>query len=171
LSHNTSLIMKSVILFIAIFLAVQVHCGTFQWKSCAQPGDPYTVSTVTMTPDPAVRGKPVTVTVSGTSTESTTTASTWASVTKYGPLTVSSLNGTVCSIVTNCKCPCPAGTITTSLTTNTPNIAPLGTYTGTLKGNDGNGHESTCVTYSFQMSSSADADAESESVAWDLIKN
>jgi len=140
----------SIVLALCAIGVVAALPSGFSWSSCGTSSDHFKVSSVVMTPYPAIAGENVTVHAYGVQDE-TVTGGTWTTTVYLDGFEVQSDSGNVCDLIPNCKCPCAAGTYTTTQTLAVSSIAPSDTYTGQYVAEDQNGDELSCISYTFQI--------------------
>jgi len=122
----------------------------FSWQSCGTSSDQFQVSSVIMAPYPAQSGQNVTVHSQGYQDE-TISGGTWDTKIYWHGFEVQEDSGSVCILIPNCPCPCPAGHYTTSQSLYVTSLAPSGQYTGKYVATDQNGAELACISYTFEI--------------------
>eukprot|EP01091_Cochliopodium_minus_P012656 TRINITY_DN387_c0_g1_i1.p1 TRINITY_DN387_c0_g1~~TRINITY_DN387_c0_g1_i1.p1 ORF type:complete len:163 (+),score=34.44 TRINITY_DN387_c0_g1_i1:249-737(+) len=131
------------------------------WCDCAAPGSDITVTSVTLNPNPVVKGSNVSVTA--TSVDSAKYAivnGTINLVVKYGFITLLSKQYNLCTelALANQKDPsiqpCPVqpyATRTVSFSHLVPDVFPSGTYKGYANVTDQNGNTVQCIQYDMHI--------------------
>mmetsp|Transcript_27470 Transcript_27470/g.30592 ORF Transcript_27470/g.30592 Transcript_27470/m.30592 type:complete len:148 (-) Transcript_27470:48-491(-) len=139
-------------LCLALFLATVISVDPLKWEIC-DTGATFQANQVTMTPYPAVAGKPVTVHTDGYETKANT-AGDWSTTVYLDGLPVTSYKGSICNppIIPNCACPCAPGNHTTELTLNVPSFAITDSgYSGKFTAYDENKALILCIKYTFSI--------------------
>ncbi|KYQ89104.1 hypothetical protein DLAC_10336 [Tieghemostelium lacteum] len=140
---------KSIIfVFVLLALATPALCDIWTW--CGTSADHLTINSVTITPDPPVKGQLLTVTASGTLNEQVTAGNAHITV-KYGFITLINENQNICSSENPIPCPIAAGQYSHTINVTIPSSAPSGKYTGNVVITDQNSQEITCVNVDLDL--------------------
>ncbi|KAK9068536.1 hypothetical protein SSX86_012651 [Deinandra increscens subsp. villosa] len=138
-------------LFIALlyFLSVtapSIHATDF--KYCNKKKDyAVTISGVEISPDPITKGKETSFIISAFTDKPLSGGKVVIGVAYFG-WSVFSKTGDLCA---NISCPIPTGDFTISYSQLLPAIAPPGSYTLTLKVQDANKSDLTCIKFDFSI--------------------
>ncbi|KAI3683706.1 hypothetical protein L1987_84219 [Smallanthus sonchifolius] len=106
-----------------------------------------TVSGVEINPDPITKGQETSFTISAFTDKPLSGGKVVIGVAYFG-WSVFSETGDLCASI---SCPIPAGDLTISYSKLLPALAPPGSYTLTLKIQDGNKSELTCIKFDFTI--------------------
>ncbi|XP_057950212.1 uncharacterized protein LOC131145105 [Malania oleifera] len=105
------------------------------------------VSGVDITPHPVARGQPATFSISASTGEEISGGKLFLDVSYFG-FPVHSETHDLCQ---ETSCPILAGNFVISHTQELPGFAPPGSYTLTLRMEDGNKHQLTCIVFDFSI--------------------
>ncbi|ORX51887.1 MD-2-related lipid-recognition [Hesseltinella vesiculosa] len=109
--------------------------------------DPLKISSVDLSPYPAVPGNSITLSAVGTSTATVNSGASAVVTVSTGGFTLWSATYNVCTDLTiNATCPIAPGTYSLSKTITVPSILPAGTYTMQVSAKNADGSELTCIT-------------------------
>jgi len=139
----------ALLLFFCLMVLV---AADFTWSSCASPDAKAKVQTVTLNPDPIVRGQDVAVELYGELEEIVTGGTAKISISYMG-FEVYSRQENNCDVL---DCPIHSGPLNASFTVEgsaIPSYAPAGQYTGRSVIQDQNGEELVCLDLSFSLPS------------------
>eukprot|EP00026_Physarum_polycephalum_P020798 Phypoly_transcript_23611.p1 GENE.Phypoly_transcript_23611~~Phypoly_transcript_23611.p1 ORF type:complete len:160 (+),score=28.23 Phypoly_transcript_23611:62-481(+) len=139
--------MKSLIL-LAFVLMISAAFGQ-EWTNCGTSSDKFQLSTVTITPNPIVKGQNVTISVTGTM-EETVTSGTASVKVEYGIITVFNKDESICDPPV-LPCPIPQGPWTKVYTVLLPGDAPGGTYKAQSTVVDQNNAQLLCVNADLKI--------------------
>jgi len=121
------------------------------FDNCGQAGDKATVSKITATPFPPVKGQDITVDVTGTVSEDVTTGSQYVITVTFDGIQLLQKNGDLCTLSPKVPCPIKAGSLDVSDTLNVPSFAPSGNYGIQVSATDQNNNELLCVSIQLQI--------------------
>jgi len=152
--------------FIAVFL-VLAFCyasasfapslnATLKWENCDTSTIKFSITGLTMSPDPAVPAKDVAFDLTGTLKDESVTGGDYTVKVFFGRIPVFSQNGKICDLIKDsCPCPCAPGSGKKgTLAFPVPGSAPRGqTLNGQLTATDSNSKEIACVKLTFQIAS------------------
>lgn len=139
-------------LVLLVCLLAVASAANVPFKSCDT--GKATVSSLTATPYPPVKGKPVTITASGDLSEQLTTGTYHIDVEFLG-ITLLKKTGNLCDLSSKFKCPHPSGKISLDVVETIPSEAPDGQYTIILNSTDQNNAELLCIQLSLDISGDA----------------
>uniref|UniRef100_A0A7S2ABW4 MD-2-related lipid-recognition domain-containing protein n=1 Tax=Stereomyxa ramosa TaxID=1078864 RepID=A0A7S2ABW4_9EUKA len=142
---------------VLIALAVCISLATaasFSYEDCGSSKKIYTINDASMSPDPAIQGKDVTVTADGT-LSGTINGGSWSVTIKFGILPVKTVTGDTCDILKDCPCPCSTKDTSVAVTIPVDSFAPNGDYTGTFTAKNGDSSEVGCISFKFHMGASS----------------
>ncbi|KAL6988135.1 hypothetical protein U1Q18_013883 [Sarracenia purpurea var. burkii] len=105
------------------------------------------VSGVEISPYPVVKGKPATFSISASAGEAISGGKLVIDVSYFG-FHIHSESHDLCE---KTSCPVSAGDFVISHSQVLPGFTPPGTYTLTMKMEDGNKHQLTCITFDFSI--------------------
>ncbi|XP_076950002.1 uncharacterized protein LOC143622859 [Bidens hawaiensis] len=127
-------------------IAPSIHASDFEY--CNKRKDyVVTVTGVEVSPDPITRDQETSFVVSAFTDKPLSGGKVVIRVAYFG-ISVFSQTGDLCD---NISCPIPAGGFTISYSQFLPVIAPPGSYTRTLKVQDGYTKELTCIKFDFKI--------------------
>jgi len=122
------------------------------WKNCGSSTDHFSISNVTITPDPPVIGENLTISISGTLDETITggNAYVWA---KWKNILVYNHTYDLCSTVSKwgINCPIQKGPLVAGVSETIPNVVPHGAYTCQLSVNDMNDERVLCIALNLKL--------------------
>ncbi|KAJ5071795.1 phosphatidylglycerol/phosphatidylinositol transfer protein [Anaeramoeba ignava] len=137
-----------VILFFLLIVAAFADI----WTDCSKAGDDFKITSVSINPDPPVKGSPVTAAITGNLQKTITGGTAHLTVSLNG---IKLLDETkdICTIDPDeVKCPIPANpNFTLKDTVTIPSYAPSGTYTGQVVLTDQDGTEIACVKFNLDL--------------------
>ncbi|PWA98672.1 hypothetical protein CTI12_AA015440 [Artemisia annua] len=138
---------KLLIVFLyTLFILPLIHATDF--KYCNKKKEyAVQVSEVVISPDPIKKGQETSFTISAVTDKPLSEGKVVIGVAYFG-WSVYSETGDLC---TSLSCPVPAGDFTISYSQFLPTIAPPGSYTLTLKIQNGNKSELTCIKFDFSI--------------------
>jgi len=142
--------MKYVLLLALLALCVYPTVAQQIWTNCGNAKDKFTIGTVTVVPDPPVKGQNLTVGITGTYTETVTSGTIKVTV-KYGIITLLNKSDPLCGAETGITCPIPQGPWTFKVTELIPSDAPGGSYTGQLTITDQANAELACAKFALKI--------------------
>eukprot|EP01132_Coremiostelium_polycephalum_P010771 gene10771-13188_t len=140
--------MKSTLLVFVLFAIAFATADI--WTNCGSSSDHFQISSVSITPDPPVKGQLLTVTASGNLDE-TITAGNVHILVKYGFITLINQNENFCSSDNPIPCPVQPGSYSHTVNATIPGNAPSGKYTGNVVVTDQNNQEVACIDLSFSL--------------------
>eukprot|EP01112_Ceratiomyxa_fruticulosa_P022583 TRINITY_DN831_c0_g1_i1.p1 TRINITY_DN831_c0_g1~~TRINITY_DN831_c0_g1_i1.p1 ORF type:complete len:157 (-),score=41.49 TRINITY_DN831_c0_g1_i1:158-628(-) len=146
--------MSKATLFVTLFAILATCIYADIWSDCGTSSDHFQIGTVSIIPDPPVKGQPLTVSVSGTLNEEVTAGNISIYV-KYGFITILKQTDNICD-QDYLPCPIQAGPYTHNITETIPADTPSGHYTGQVQAIDQNKQEILCVSLNLQLSSGAE---------------
>jgi len=138
--------MKALLLVVLLALAGCIHAADWSWSSCGSGA--YTISSITMTPDPPQPGANITFMATGVLSE-VVTGGNIVVKTYWDGFLVKTLTDTVCAIA---NCPVPRGTWVTGKPTPIPSFSPSGSYTANSVMTDQSGKLLACINVDFTLS-------------------
>ncbi|KAF2070418.1 hypothetical protein CYY_008262 [Polysphondylium violaceum] len=140
-----------IIFAISVILATVAHADI--WSQCPGNSDPtFSITTLTVTPDPPKIGQSCVVNLVGTLNDEVTSGSSLFTLYFYiagGWRKLPSFSNDVCKIVT---CPVQPGPFKFTTTINVPFITPPGQYQGSLILTDQNSRNITCLDFATTLS-------------------
>eukprot|EP01111_Echinosteliopsis_oligospora_P018566 TRINITY_DN85_c0_g2_i1.p1 TRINITY_DN85_c0_g2~~TRINITY_DN85_c0_g2_i1.p1 ORF type:complete len:142 (-),score=23.97 TRINITY_DN85_c0_g2_i1:77-502(-) len=141
--------MKSACVFLVLLLATL--CTADIWTSCGSSSDHFSIGTVTITPDPPVKGQNITVSATGTLNEQVPNGTVTLLV-KYDTfITILKKTETLCQPEYGVDCPLPAGPYTRTISELIPASTPSGHYTANVVLNDQNNQEIACINLDLKF--------------------
>jgi hypothetical protein len=120
------------------------------WSNCGSSSDILSDATVTIVPDPPVKGKDITVTASGNIKSEITGGNINAVIDILG-IPVINKNIDLCKASPKVTCPISAGHHSLEITQLIPSSVPSGSYTGKVIATDQNGKQINCVALTFKL--------------------
>jgi len=136
------------LLFALVFVVAPVFADI--WSDCGTNKDIFKVGTVSILPDPPVKGKNLTVIVTGTISKEITKGNLKLDV-KYSFVTIMDKTLDLCQ---ETSCPIPAGEFKKSITDVIPDVAPTtAVYYITATASDETDEEILCAKVQFKMGS------------------
>jgi len=129
----------------------KVNAGPVFW-SCGAPGDMFHLSGIAISPNPPVKGEPVTIAASGSVFETVTAGTLHFTVALDGIQLISKTKD-LCSILhkANLTCPVRQGSMAIKITETLPSWAPSGNYSAKGVAQDQNGKELACLQGWFML--------------------
>jgi hypothetical protein len=120
------------------------------YSNCGSSSDILSNPTVTIVPDPPVKGKEITVTASGTFSSEITSGNVNAVIDILG-IPVINKNIDLCTASPKVTCPITAGRHSIEISQLIPSSVPSGAYTGKVVATDQNGKQIACVALKFNL--------------------
>jgi len=136
--------MKAILL---VLLVVSVAFADI-WTSCGTSGDEFTIGSVTITPDPPVKGQNITVALKGTMNTVVQSGTIHVDF-KYSIVTILNKDEPLCAAPVTC--PIPVGPFGISVTDLIPSDAPSGSYSGVANITDQAGKEIACAKIALKL--------------------
>ncbi|XP_076890740.1 uncharacterized protein LOC143541948 [Bidens hawaiensis] len=134
------------LVYILSIIAPSIHATDFEY--CNKRKEyAVTVTGVAVSPDPITRDQETSFIISAFTDKPLSGGKVVIRVAYFG-ISVFSQTGDLCD---NISCPIPAGDFTISYSQFLPMIAPPGSYTLTLKVQDGHTKELTCIKFDFKI--------------------
>jgi len=140
--------MKATLLLLLLVLSSFVSSDI--WTSCGTASDSLTISGVTISPDPPVKGQNVTVAVSGSLSESITSGTVTIKI-KYGIIYIVNETDNICTADPQITCPITAGTQAIKQTVLVPDTIPAGNYAAGVSAYDQNNLQIFCVNVTLSF--------------------
>jgi hypothetical protein len=149
--------MRTLALFLFFCFVAAASAQTFKWTNCSP--NTFPIATASMSPDPAIPGQNVVFNATGNQ-ENILTGGSWKTTVYLGPIPVANFSGNNCNDpnvqwVGCAACPCPVDSARVVIfTMQVRSDAPPGaTLHGNLTATNGDGSQSFCQTFSFQIAS------------------
>ncbi|KAK5584586.1 hypothetical protein RB653_006199 [Dictyostelium firmibasis] len=145
--------MKKFILSIfTIFIILLVADATLTdvWSNCGSPTDTFSISKVTISPDPPERGKVVSIFASGNLNDEISSGDVQILI-KFGVITVIKETKDICSSDNPFTCPIQPGPYSHSLNVTIPSSAPKGKYSGHFVLTDQSSDEIACINVNLSL--------------------
>ncbi|EGG20835.1 hypothetical protein DFA_00700 [Cavenderia fasciculata] len=120
------------------------------WTNCGSSSDHFQIGSVTITPDPPVKGQDITVTANGNLNEEITSGNVKLLV-KFGFITILNQNEDLCQAKNPIPCPLQPGAYNHTITAQIPSNAPSGKYSGNVVVTDQNSQEVACIDLAFSL--------------------
>jgi hypothetical protein len=120
------------------------------WSNCGTSSDILSDVSVTITPNPPVKGKTLTVDASGKIASEITSGNINAVIDILG-IPVINKNIDLCSASPKVTCPIPAGQQSLELSQLIPSSVPSGDYTGKVVATNQDGKQIACVNLKFSL--------------------
>eukprot|EP00270_Netrium_digitus_P000875 TRINITY_DN10_c0_g1_i5.p1 TRINITY_DN10_c0_g1~~TRINITY_DN10_c0_g1_i5.p1 ORF type:complete len:148 (+),score=10.17 TRINITY_DN10_c0_g1_i5:109-552(+) len=116
----------STVLSVCILVSFMSAASALTWSSCAPPTALASIQSISLSPNPPVRGKPVTIAVA-VKIKTQIAGGTAAYTAKYNNKAVL-VNTKVNICLSGVKCPLKAGPVTLKTSLTVPKYAPVGAY-------------------------------------------
>ncbi|KAJ5071794.1 phosphatidylglycerol/phosphatidylinositol transfer protein [Anaeramoeba ignava] len=135
--------MKLILLFLLIVAAFANI-----WSDCSKPDDDFKISNVVITPDPPVKGQPVTADIQG-NLNKTITGGTAHLTISYNGIKLLDETKNICELTT---CPIDSNpNADFKYTATIPSSIPSGNYTGQIVLTDQDSDEIGCVSFALNL--------------------
>jgi len=143
--------MKTIFAVVVLFLisVTAYYDSSSIWSSCGS-SDTLTINSVTINPDPPVKGDNVTVGVYGSLTESITGGNVTILI-KYGIIYIVDETQNICLADPEVGCPINAGNVAIKQTVLVPATIPAGSYDAGVVGVDENENQIFCVNVTLNF--------------------
>ncbi|EFA83728.1 putative phospholipid transfer protein [Heterostelium album PN500] len=131
---------KSIIVVILMLAVVNADI----WSSCGSSTDKFQIGSVSIVPDPPVKGQTVTITASGVLSETIDGGNVHVNV-KYGFITILNKDEPICQSGSPVPCPINAGNLNKTVSIAIPSNVPDGTYKANAVLTDTANNEIACI--------------------------
>jgi hypothetical protein len=121
------------------------------WSSCGKSTDILSGVSVAISPSTPVKGQDVTVTASGTFSESVTAGAKAQVTVSLMGIQVINKSVDLCTADPNVSCPISSGYHSIKISELIPSTVPSGSYTGKVVATNADGKEITCVNLKFTL--------------------
>ncbi|KAJ5071796.1 phosphatidylglycerol/phosphatidylinositol transfer protein [Anaeramoeba ignava] len=136
-----------VILFFLLIVAAFADI----WTDCSQAGDDFKITDVVITPNPPVKGQPMTAEIKGALSK-TITGGTAELMVYYNGIKLLDITKDICTIDPDLPCPINANpSVDLKFTETIPSYVPSGKYTGQAVMKDQDGKEIVCVKFDLNL--------------------